>query len=84
MVEIQEFIEEVFCPKNQLSTIVQHVIYSRFQVAFQSPVPKFVLNIPNYITKFVWNLQSQVCMLVNDVPKYRTKVLKYRSKVLKY
>ena len=26
--------------------------YSRFQVTFQSPVPKFVLNIPNYITKF--------------------------------
>ncbi len=26
--------------------------YSRFQVTFQSPVPKFVSNIPNYITKF--------------------------------
>ena len=26
--------------------------YSRFQVTFQSPVAKFVLNIPNYITKF--------------------------------
>ena len=25
--------------------------YSRFQVTFQSPVSKFVLNIPNYITK---------------------------------
>ena len=26
--------------------------YSRFQVTFQSPVAKVVLNIPNYITKF--------------------------------
>ena len=29
----------------------QH-LYSRFQVTFQSPVAKFILNIPNYITKF--------------------------------
>ena len=55
--------------------------YSRFQVTFQNPVPKFVLNIPDYI---MWNLQSQICMLVNEVPKYGTKVLKYRTKVLKY
>ena len=26
--------------------------YSRFQVTFQRAVAKFVLNIPNYITKF--------------------------------
>ncbi len=39
--------------------------YSRFQVTFHSPVPKFVLNIPNYqIWNTVWNLQSQICMLV--------------------
>ena len=28
------------------------IYYTRFQVTFQSPVDKFVLNIPNYITKF--------------------------------
>ncbi len=42
--------------------------YSRFQVTFQSLVAKFVLNIPNYITKFGIlreNLQSEICMLVN-------------------
>ncbi len=42
--------------------------YSRFQVTFQSAFPKFVLNIPNYITKFGIlreNLQRQICMLVN-------------------
>ncbi len=34
--------------------LVYHTLtdYSRFQVTFQSAVPKFVLNIPNYITKF--------------------------------
>jgi hypothetical protein len=42
--------------------------YSRFQVTFQSAFPKFVLNIPNYITKFGIlreKLQRQICMLVN-------------------
>ncbi len=29
------------------------------------------------IWNIVWNLQSQICMSVNKVPKYRTKVLKY-------
>ena len=43
-------------------------IYSRFQVTFQSAFPKFVLNIPNYITKFGIlreNVQSEIYMLVN-------------------
>ncbi len=43
-------------------------IYSRFQVTFQSAFPKFVLNIPNYITKFgilLENVHSEICMLVN-------------------
>ena len=42
--------------------------YSRFQVTFQSAFPKFVLNIPNYITKFGIvreNVQSEICTLVN-------------------
>ncbi len=44
--------------------------YSRFQVTFQSAFPKFVLIIPNYITKFGilrenLNVQSEICMLVN-------------------
>ena len=45
--------------------------YSRFQVTFQSAVAKFVLNIPNYITKFGilrGNLLSQICKLLNKVP----------------
>ena len=53
--------------------------YSRFQVTFQSAFPKFVLNIPNYITKFGIlreNVQSEICVLVNKVLKYPTKVLK--------
>ena len=44
------------------------VLYSRFQVTFQSAFPKFVLNIPNYITKFRIlreNVQSEICMLAN-------------------
>ncbi len=54
--------------------------YSRFQVTFQSAFPKFVLNIPNYITKFGIlreNLQSEICMLVNQVLKYPSTELKY-------
>ena len=42
--------------------------YSRFQVVFQSAISKFVLNIPNYITKFGilrGNLLSQICKLLN-------------------
>ena len=42
--------------------------YSRFQVTFQSAVAKFVLNIPNYITKFGilrGNLLSKICKLLN-------------------
>ena len=31
---------------------VENNLYSRFQVTFQNAVAKFVLNIPNYITKF--------------------------------
>ena len=45
-----------------------NVNYSGFQVTFQSAFPKFVLNIPNYITKFGIlreNVQSEICMLVN-------------------
>ena len=41
--------------------------YSRFQVTFQSPVAKLVLNIPNHITKFGilrGNLLSQICKLL--------------------
>ena len=27
-------------------------IYFRFQVSFQSAIPKFIVNIPNYVSKF--------------------------------
>ncbi len=30
----------------------------------------------------MWNLQSQICMLVNEIPKYRTKVLNQSTEVL--
>ena len=41
-----------------------------FIADFQSAVPKFVVNIPNYVSKYwAWNLQSQF-------PKF---LLKYRS-----
>ena len=46
----------------------QNGISCRFQVTIQSAFPKFVLNIPNYITKFGIlreNLQRQICILVN-------------------
>ena len=49
--------------------------YSRFQVTFQSAVAQFVLNIPNYITKFeilsAWHLVKpnlQVAELSTEVP----------------
>ena len=48
--------------------VLSFVFYSRFQVTFQSTFPKFVLNIPNYITKFGIlreNVQNEICMLVN-------------------
>ena len=39
--------------------------YSRFQVTFQSPVAKFILNVPNYITKFeILNL-SVFCFITH-------------------
>ncbi len=64
-------------------TRVAMVYYSRFQVTFQSPVPKFVLNIPNYITKFgiLCGFAKPNLHVVNEVPNCRTKVLKYRTKV---
>ena len=51
--------------------------YSRFQVTFQSPVPKFVLNIPNYITKF--GILCGICKA-----KFACWWMKYRSTELKY
>ena len=50
-------------------------------------IAKFVLNIPNYITKFGilrGNMLSQICKLLNEVVKFRTKVPKYQTKVLKW
>ena len=37
---------------NVVNIFYNTIAYSRFQVTFQSEVAKFVLNIPNYITKF--------------------------------
>ena len=56
----EEF-SEVLMDENSLSSWVKQIntkrpklaYYSRFQVTFQSAVAKVVLNIPNYITKFV-------------------------------
>ena len=47
--------------------------YSRFQVTFQRPVAKFVLNIPNYITNLEYCVQLakqnlQVAELSNEIP----------------
>ena len=53
--------------------------YSRFQVTFQSAFPKFVLNIPNYITKFgilCGICKAKFAWLVNEVPNQSTEVLK--------
>ena len=51
-------------------------IYSRFQVTFQSAVAKFVLNIPNYITKFgiLRELNTEVPYLSTEVPYLSTEV----------
>ena len=62
-------------PRHLVKIICEHlyelvitIAYSRFQVTFQSAIAKFVLNIPNYITKFGilrGNLLSQICKLLN-------------------
>ena len=46
-----------------------------FRSLFKNAVAKFVLNIPNYVTKFGilrGNLESQISKLLNKVLKYYT------------
>ena len=78
----------ILCPfRIVLFNDVKLSAYSRFQITFQSAVAKFVLNIPNYITKFEilrGNLLNQICKLLKKVLKYQNKVLNYQTKVLKW
>ena len=55
--------------------ITRFMVYCRFQVSYQNAVPKVVLIIPNYFTKFGilrGNFQSQLYKMVNYSSKEST------------
>ena len=58
--------------------------YSRFQVTFQSPVAKVVLNIPNHVTKFGILRGNLLSQFASCWIKYWSTQLKYWSSELKY